>query len=739
MSTSIQPFAVRGVLTLLVLACCSACSRPPATIDGHAAQQAAGGRHALLVGCGQYELGEAWRLYGPENDVALFGELLRRQFGFADRDIVKLVAAGGPRRRPTRENIEREFAALGERARPGDQVVILLAGHGSQQPDQQPPLADDPEPDGKDEVFLPVDAGKPVAGQSNIPRGIVDDELHLWLKRIAARGAEVLIVFDACHSGTAMRGASDERMREIPVEAIFSASAVAEMVEREEQQGVGRGVARPSGWEVDAQLPNVVALYAAQAHETEPERPLPPGGDDHGLLTFTLCEVLTQEPGVRYRDLPQRIFDAYTRTGKPRPTPFVEGKDLDRSVLGIERRRAPIELSQSADGHARVNVGRLNGLTENCVLAVFASEADPARDAPLAHAKIESCGVTESIVTPVAQNGAPTPTALPKQGRCAVIALDYGDLKVAIFVNREGQPGQNSLAAALDALATELALLASRPGALHRIALQLSDATWVLQARGGRLELLPATAALVKDDTDLPVGITPLPLVDSDPTKEVVGYLQQIYRAQNLLRLASWRAEELVKSDAASSDGCQARLEMLQFASKADAEGKFLDWQNGPPALRSGDLVCWRVTNTGTSALDITLLFVDSQWTITPVFPRPVALDRANRLRPGEHYQTAAATINAKTLGDEHIVLIAVGASGAQPVDFTALAEQSFQLAQEKEQATRGAGPRPLDSPLGRLLRYSSYGFQEGVRRGQDAADIQQSALRAVSWRVLRD
>ncbi len=114
--------------------------------------------HALLVGCTQYEhlFSDYW-LEGPVNDVELMYEILTREmFHFKPEQVTRL--AGWPEneeQRPTRANIEREFKRLAKVAGQGDQVVILLAGHGSQQP------ADDDsnelESDGLDEIFLPAD------------------------------------------------------------------------------------------------------------------------------------------------------------------------------------------------------------------------------------------------------------------------------------------------------------------------------------------------------------------------------------------------------------------------------------------------------------------------------------------------------------------------------------------------------------------------------------------------------
>ena len=103
------------------------------------------------------QLTQDHHLAGPANDVRLMRRLLQKQFQFAPADIVTLTEEEGTEaRRPTRTNIEREFHQLAEQVREGDQVVILLAGHGADSPNSSAG-PDYPEPDGIDEIFLPAD------------------------------------------------------------------------------------------------------------------------------------------------------------------------------------------------------------------------------------------------------------------------------------------------------------------------------------------------------------------------------------------------------------------------------------------------------------------------------------------------------------------------------------------------------------------------------------------------------
>src|SRR5205814_3328337 len=104
---------------------------------------------------------------------------------------------GRPDLRPPRANIEREFRKLAKTAAEGQQVVVLLAGHGSRQPE---PPGQPREPDGMDEIFLPADVANWKDAQQRLAGAVIDDEIGDWLKAITDKKTYVWVVFDCCHS-----------------------------------------------------------------------------------------------------------------------------------------------------------------------------------------------------------------------------------------------------------------------------------------------------------------------------------------------------------------------------------------------------------------------------------------------------------------------------------------------------------------------------------------------------------
>jgi len=136
-------------------------------------------------------------LNGCVNDAMMIAYLLKKNFGFTDRDISLLadekpaaptVAVAGP---PTRQNIITGMRHLVSGVGPGDSLFFHFSGHGAQQRD-----TDGDEDDGLDETILPLDyKSKGV---------IVDDEIYEILVRTLPAGVRLTAVMDCCHSGTGM-------------------------------------------------------------------------------------------------------------------------------------------------------------------------------------------------------------------------------------------------------------------------------------------------------------------------------------------------------------------------------------------------------------------------------------------------------------------------------------------------------------------------------------------------------
>lgn len=152
-------------------------------------------KRALVIGLGQ-QADRSWSKINGDRDVPVVRKMLTAA-GF--RQIQTLV-----NRQATKAGIVSAFRRLTAQCRRGDIVYIHFSGHGQQMTD----LNGD-EPDQLDEAWIPYDAYKKYGVRDRGEKHLSDDELARMLtavrQRIGATGS-ILVVVDACHSGSSTRG-----------------------------------------------------------------------------------------------------------------------------------------------------------------------------------------------------------------------------------------------------------------------------------------------------------------------------------------------------------------------------------------------------------------------------------------------------------------------------------------------------------------------------------------------------
>lgn len=693
----------------------AAAGQPPADPAG-------GRRHALLVGCTFYpNLPKRLHLQGPGNDLPLVRKLLTEQLGFRPESVAALSeqegkdkGAGGL---PTRANIEREFRRLAETAKAGDRVFILLGGHGSQQPEAE--KSDEPEPDGLDEIFLPRDVGAWDGRKAKVENAITDNELGRWLKAIRAKGASVWIVLDSCHSGTMTRDVGVEVPRQvsatdalrIPAEAMRQARLRAALRAGGEKTRGGPTETVPLKLGAEGGL---VAVYAAMPQEVTFERPMPPrteGVPTHGLLSYTLCQVLTraakESRPPTYQEVFDRLFQQYVAWGRSAPTPVLEGADRAREVFGEKSwtRREFFPLTKG-DKAWQVAAGALHGLTPGSVLAAYPPEGEG--DKVVGHVRLTEIGPTTAAGVPAAFAGLPAVAELPNGGRAKVAAVDFGDQRLRLgldpAVKGDGLPGT-----AWQQLGIALHKHDANDPRIEFVT-DPAKADWLVHVRDRQAFLARANAG-----TDgLRFGPAPL---DDKFGPWLRERLERVARAEALKKLAA------APADAGSE--VRVKVEVRRGRDASDPKGTAPVAGGGSETLHDGEQLLLHLSNTGKEPADVTLLYVDSQYGIHCVFPER---GEYNRLRPREGL-ALPLKVEAHAPGLEHLVVIAVKGEGTA-TDFGFLEQPALEKA-----PTRGKGAlRGLESPLGRLFRTGVYG--EGRTRSLAQADLESSYLRVYSWRV---
>jgi hypothetical protein len=351
-------FARRLAAALGALVVCTLAAAAPA---------AARTNHALIVAVTDYEnFGKRLWLKGPNNDLVLAYHFLTGLGGaaaFRPENIRMLMTPHNDTQRaiavdntavPTREAILEALADIAEQALEGDFVFLHLGGHGSQQLN----VTDPNETDGKDEVFLPFDAGAPTPGAdgvSHYPNAITDNDFAKAINAIRAKGADVWAIFDFCHSGSVTRGEEIDRRvdmvadfgvspQEAPApeeEASRALVAPLDLRELEAAPSASPGTGVPLAPGV-SERGTLVAFFAAQNSEPTKEKPFLDEATQlalpYGIFSRALYGALAtnRHPDMSYHRRVQSP-DAVDRDGGGRPDHLAR-----RAAARRERgRRAP--------------------------------------------------------------------------------------------------------------------------------------------------------------------------------------------------------------------------------------------------------------------------------------------------------------------------------------------------------------------------------------------------------------
>lgn len=241
-------------------------------------------RHALLIGIGDYPSDSGWNTIHGNNDIDIISSALVRQ-GFPADHIIKLTDSEA-----TKENILLAIEKLSDRCQQGDVVYLHFSGHGQQITD----LNGDEE-DGFDEAWIPYDALKFYeAGVYEGEKHLTDDELNtLFTKlriRVGARG-KIIIVADACHSGSGSRGLADDE--------VFVRGTGDKFIIPRQVSNVHRKPA-PTEWLFVAACKPYQSNYEYRSAS----------GEYYGVLSYVISEDSKQFDVCKYLDILQEWSDS---------------------------------------------------------------------------------------------------------------------------------------------------------------------------------------------------------------------------------------------------------------------------------------------------------------------------------------------------------------------------------------------------------------------------------------------
>jgi hypothetical protein len=302
-------------------------------------------------------------LAGCDVDADAMANLLVSGFGFAAGNVFVLKDKNA-----TRANIAGALVELGKRAGPHDAVLFYYSGHGAQIPD-----LDGDEEDGWDEAIVPCDP-KParIATEEEMGVFLSDDAMREIFD--AYKTKNVTMIFDSCHSGDAIRDATEEAPAEFVQERADRTQWGRELMRQRDDAMEAAGRKRKGDAELDLDT-EYVFLSACQSWETAA------GSPQGGIFTSVLAPLLLQAQGESWGEIFARAR-LYVPMRNPGQTPAAMGalrrypfslaeaeKDAPyvrptiAAMGAVEAKRAPNAVAPRLnDGTAGTHEALLSGL-----------------------------------------------------------------------------------------------------------------------------------------------------------------------------------------------------------------------------------------------------------------------------------------------------------------------------------------------------------------------------------------
>jgi len=663
-------------------------------------------RYAIVIGVSEYpSLPKSAWLRGPKNDARLVSEFLAENPGvpFKRENIIVLADGIDGADLPSLARIRTAMANMAARVQKDDFVYLHFSGHGTQAPASK----GSGEIDGLNELFLPRDIGKWDDQVKEVKNALVDDEIGEMINNIRAGGAFVWAVFDSCHSGTVTRGASggDEvRLRKVLPEFLdIPEIAMIAAAENAPRTRGGPSSRREMSLNLKPATSNevggFVAFYAAQTTEVTPEMRLPKGKKgrkSQGLFTFRLFQVLAEYPGISYRQLGQEVLRRYGASYLSQPTPLYEG-DLDRAVFGSSRadRISQWGVVIDDDKVLTIPAGTLHGLQVGSELLLLPNATSKKADA-IGSLTVVEVDTMSSIVS-VKDNAGNVFKDLDIIENGVIARLNNATVEFSLVV---AMPDLTAIGS--DELKIKInRILENIKGdddeglrITYVDAKKSADLRLVLDAGAGgssTLWMVPSAGQIIKSGN----AKTPsVPIFDKTEDAAITAI------QDNFTRIA--RATNLLKLGVASgvSESIDVKLRALRKGTKVLAD---LD-PASIPKLYPGDIVHFVAKNTSEKPVDINVLYVGSDYSISHMY--------SGRVHPGGTLKKGLFKVNDASFGNERALIITTPAKPQTTVE-----DLSF-LAQSAVPATRGAGGFKA------MLREAGFGqaTRGAVRLSGDAA-----------------
>ena len=359
---------------------------------------------ALLVAVDKYHPSNksVTHLAGCVHDINATAALLNKYYKSLKPNIVMLK-----NEEATYQNVIEQFQQhLIGNASNHATLLFWFSGHGSRQ--DTDPTFREVSFSKKDETLVCYDS-RAVTNHKMWGKDLADKELAVLIALAAQKGAEVVTVFDCCHSGSITREDTED-------------CQARELDDRKLEDEIGPPQYNYlNGYYQKHQLSTVpegrhLALSACQYNETAKEINI--DGQRRGVFSFHLQEVIAKTPGITYAQLSNQVNGRISHYNfNSHQTPQFEPInrfDAHRSFLTtqkpmIQRKRYEVYYDREKQ-HWKIRLGAAHGLPQTTHQASFAifEEATIGLE-PLGQALVNKVGMVESYLLPEGKSNYLTP------------------------------------------------------------------------------------------------------------------------------------------------------------------------------------------------------------------------------------------------------------------------------------------------------------------------------------------
>lgn len=544
-------------------------------------------KFGLFIGIDTYSGLPDHSLPGCVNDAVGLRQIFNTTFGVQRSALLTNGEA-------TRKGIGRALQELVEqvkttRARSSDPitVVIAYAGHGSRV------LRRTDDGYGKEEGTW-VAADSTELADARGTKDVRASELYKVHATLSSLGAQVILISDACHSGTGFRG--DVHPRALvrdkapsgPKEDLFpDLAAIA--------AAVGPGAAaRP--------LPGFV-WYAACGDQSSAFATTDENNQPCGRLSYALRRVLPEVGNkTTYGELAGRVATLFSATWPDQRPEFhaPAGKEQERFFRGgFPPPHAALLHGTAPDGSVDLSMGRVHGVSLQGRFTFYQNTDDLERRRD-ALATVEVAAVDELTC----RVRLPADTRIPLTAVAALDAIRLDDFRVGL----DG-PAPDPVKAKLRELDSKKQLTLAAPGGAA------ADAVIHYDAASGTLGIYSPTALPSPNGAQQPRPLRPLiPYASSSDAETLATNLLYVARVRRLMNLSHSNARVLRTEIRIYAVGAKA-APGAPVPTTRPAE------VNGVARLAENDPFTLHFTNDGPEPLYLTIFYLKQDGTVEVLYP----------------------------------------------------------------------------------------------------------------------